>query len=151
MVTTSASTAAATRVGPVTATHAVETLVVDAARDQAAFGSGSDGRGDGPWDEAWARALDALELDVDQVEQDLVHAHLVEPDALGPVVAWEPPSDLGPLPASLRERAQAVLDRQLDVARRTAEALVASRRHAQAAQALRPRQIAVPVYLDTDA
>ncbi|GAA3795332.1 hypothetical protein [Cellulomonas soli] len=148
---TGPGTAAGTRLAPVAPATPVEGLVLDRTAHAPGRTDPDDrGRSTG-WDQAWARALDALELDVEQVERDLVHAHLVEADALTAPAPWQPPADLGPLPVSLRERAQAVLDRQLDAARRTAEALVASRRHAQVSQAMRPRQVEVPVYLDTDA
>lgn len=152
MITVARSSGSTTdvAVGPVTATRTVEPLVLDAARSGDPGRSGEGSQDDG-WTAAWSSALDALELDVEQVERDLVHAHLVDAEALSEPRAWQPPAGLGPLPASLRDRAQAVLERQLDAARRTAEALVASRRHARASQAMRPRQLDVPVYLDTDA
>ncbi|WP_449386356.1 hypothetical protein [Cellulomonas soli] len=141
-------TGAASLVAAVAPAATVETILDRTPRPPAPVRTS---RPDEAWDTAWSRALDALELDVEQVERDLVHAHLVEADAVVAAPPWQPPAGLGPLPAALRDRAQAVLDRQLDLARRTAEALVASRRHAQASQALRPRQVEVPVYLDTDA
>lgn len=113
------------------------------------------------WTVAWTRALEDLELDVAAAESLLVatrHGREVPavhgPDRVGGVrsgdrPAWRPPSGLGPLPASLQSRAQALLERQLDVARRTAEAALLSRRHSQAAEAMRARPPAVPVYLDT--
>jgi hypothetical protein len=113
------------------------------------------------WTVAWTRALEDLELDVAAAESLLVAArHGREVPAVhGPVAVgatgpdarpdWRPPTGLGPLPASLQSRAQALLDRQVDVARRTAEAALLSRRHSQAAEAMRARPPAVPVYLDT--
>lgn len=113
------------------------------------------------WTVAWTRALEDLELDVAAAESLLVAARhgrevpvvhgpdLVAVAEPGARPAWRPPSGLGPLPASLQSRAQALLERQLDVARRTAEAALLSRRHSQAAEAMRARPPAVPVYLDT--
>jgi hypothetical protein len=113
------------------------------------------------WTVAWTRALEDLELDVAAAEHLLVAArHGRElPAVHGPLAvgasgpddrpAWRPPTGLGPLPATLQSRAQALLERQLDVARRTAEAALLSRRHSQAAEAMRARPPAVPVYLDT--
>lgn len=99
------------------------------------------------WEAAWSHALTELELDVAQSEA------LLRADHEGPVrlrtQPWVPPTGLGPLPAPLVERAQALLDRQVEVARRTAEAAVLSRRHLVAVDALRERPPAVPVYLDT--
>lgn len=100
------------------------------------------------WVERWHEALTALELDVDAAEELLRVAHLPDVAEVARVAAWRPPSDLGPLPAPLLVRAQALLDRQLDVARRTAEAAAVSRRHLAATQALRPAVAEVPVYLD---
>ncbi|GEA90139.1 hypothetical protein [Cellulomonas cellasea] len=99
------------------------------------------------WDAAWSHALTELELDVAEAEA------LLRADHAGPVELrsqqWVPPTGLGPLPAPLVERAQALLDRQLDVARRTAAAALLSRRHLVAVDAMRERPPAVPVYLDT--
>ncbi|MGW6132493.1 hypothetical protein ACWFNE_20900 [Cellulomonas sp. NPDC055163] len=99
------------------------------------------------WEAAWSHALTELELDVEQAEA------LLRADHAGPVrlraQPWVPPTGLGPLPAPLVERVQALLDRQLDVARRTAEAALLSRRHLVAVDAMRERPPAVPVYLDT--
>lgn len=97
------------------------------------------------WEAAWSHALTELELDVAQAEA------LLRADHVGPVSAqpWVPPTGLGPLPAPLVERAQALLDRQVEVARRTAEAALLSRRHLVAVDAMRERPPALPVYLDT--
>jgi hypothetical protein len=57
---------------------------------------------------------------------------------------------LGPLPASLQVRAEALLDRQISVGRRIAEAANLSRRQAVAAEGMRSRPPAVPVYIDTE-
>lgn len=99
------------------------------------------------WDAAWEAALEALELDVDQVERALALRDI----ALDPPDPWRPPSGLGPLPAALADRARALLDRQIEVSRRVAEAAALARRHARAAQAMRSAPEASPVYLDTPA
>lgn len=104
-------------------------------------------RGEAAWETAWSAALADLELAADEAERVLTAAHL--PDAAGvALAAWAPPVGLPPLPASLRERAAALLDRQLDLARRTAEAARMNRRHQRAVEAMRARPAAVPVYVD---
>ncbi|NCT92761.1 hypothetical protein GXB85_17660 [Cellulomonas sp. APG4] len=100
------------------------------------------------WDAAWAGALEALELDVAQAEHMLTLGHIAHEPPRDP---WAPPPGLGPLPAGLVDRATALLDRQLEVARRLAEAADLSRRHSRAAEALRAQPPAVPVYVDTPA
>jgi hypothetical protein len=102
------------------------------------------------WDAAWSAALTELELDVAQAEALLRADHVPAKGPATVIAAWRPPVGLGPLPASLLTRAQALLDRQLDVGRRIAEAANLSRRQAVAAEGLRSRPPAVPVYLDTE-
>lgn len=97
------------------------------------------------WADAWRAALTALELDVVAAERILAADHV----DLVPASRWEPPTDLGPLPRELQERAEALLDRQIEVARRLAEAAKLSRRHSQAAQAMRAGGPTAPVYIDT--
>jgi hypothetical protein len=99
------------------------------------------------WEAAWTAALTELELDVADAEALLRADHLAHPARTTP---WIPPAGLGPLPASLLDRARTLLDRQLDVARRTAEQALLSRRHVIAVDAMRDRPAAVPVYLDTE-
>jgi hypothetical protein len=100
------------------------------------------------WEAAWSAALTDMELSVVQAEVLLHASHAASLG--GAPAAWHPPVGLGPLPASLVARAQALLGRQLDVARRTAEAANFSRRQAAAAQGMRSRPPALPVYIDTD-
>ncbi|PVU84182.1 hypothetical protein DDP54_10640 [Cellulomonas sp. WB94] len=101
------------------------------------------------WETAWSAALAVLELDVAQAEAQLAAAHTSAPVLTSPR-AWAPPVGLGPLPASLKTRAEALLDRQISVGRRIAEAANLSRRQAAAAEGMRSRPPAVPVYLDTE-
>lgn len=103
------------------------------------------------WETSWSRALDDLELDVAWVEEALRLQHLPPGDEVARLAAWVPPSDLGPLPASLAVRAAALLDRQTTAARRTVEAITRSRRHLAALDALQPRRPDVAVYVDTQA
>ena len=103
------------------------------------------------WLAAWTHALDAIELDVAAAEELLRTAHLTPVAEVAAASAWHPPAELGPLPAALHVRASAILERQLDVARRTAEALAYSRRHLAAADLARPRPLETPVYVDEQA
>lgn len=115
----------------------------------AAAGPSGVGTADG-WDGRWEQALHELELDVAAAERLLAAAHLPDVEEVT-ARRWRPPAGLGPLPAPLRERAQALLDHQLDLARRTAEAMTLARRQLAAADALRTRPSAVPVFVDTQA
>lgn len=96
------------------------------------------------WLTRWSAALDELQLEVDAAEALLTTDHL-PPGRRG----WVPPAGLGPFPAPLRARAEALVTRQTEVARRLAEAATLARRHAGAAQALRASGPARPVYVDT--
>ena len=91
----------------------------------------------------WAAALTDLELDVAEAEASLHADH-----APAPSTDWQPPTNLGPLPASLRTRAEALLARQTEVARQVTEAAALSRRHARAVQSMRANGPARPVYVD---
>ena len=99
------------------------------------------------WEAAWAQALSALELDVDGAEHLLALDHIAD----APPDRWAPPVGLGPLPASLHERARALIGRQTEVGRRLAEAAALSRKHSSAARAMRSAAPSVPVYLDLPA
>lgn len=99
------------------------------------------------WAAAWEDALAALEVDVALAEQMLVLGHLAQ----DPPDPWAPPAGLGPLPATLVDRARALLDRQIDVARQVAQAADLSRRHSRAVQAMRTQPPSSPVYVDTPA
>jgi hypothetical protein len=106
---------------------------------------------DGPdWDHAWAQALTDLEVAADEAERLLSMAHLPSTAQVAQVSAWRPPHGLGPLPYSLKERAEALVARQRDLALRTAEAARMSRRQARVADQLSTRPPAVPVYLDAE-
>jgi hypothetical protein len=101
------------------------------------------------WDAAWVEALDRLELDVAATEQLLQALHS---DAdLPPVTPgeWTAPVGLGPLPAALRERAGALLQRQLETARLVATELATTRRHANAVRAASRRDVVRPLFVDT--
>lgn len=105
------------------------------------------------WEAAWSAALTDLELDLAQAEALLRADHLATTGGATetrPVAVWHPPVGLGPLPASLQVRTEALLDRQISVGRRIAEAANLSRRQAAAAEGMRSRPPAVPVYIDTE-
>lgn len=101
------------------------------------------------WRASWERALDDLELDVDEAEALLAEERRNK--EIPVVKPWSPPADLGPLPLDLRPRADAILQRQIAVAQHIATALVGNRRQAAALSKIEtggngssPR----PVYLD---
>lgn len=100
------------------------------------------------WDEAWAGALEALELDVAEAEAMLSVDHIFEATARDP---WTPPVNLGPLPAHLAERARTLLGRQLEISRQLASAARNSRKHDRAISHMQWNTPAPPVYLDTPA
>jgi hypothetical protein len=99
------------------------------------------------WDAAWEAALSALELDIETTEHMLVLRDI----SADPPDPWAPPAGLGPLPVALADRVTALLDRQVEVSRRVAEAAHLARRHSRAAQAMRSVPPAQPVYIDTPA
>jgi len=98
------------------------------------------------WEVAWLSALDELELAADDAERLLAAAHL----PLVEVPRWTPPHGLGPLPLELKDRAEALLARHLDLAHRTAAAAAMSRREAAVVQQITAKAPALPVYLDAE-
>lgn len=103
----------------------------------------------GAWHTAWADALSQLEVDLAAAEELLAVAHLPTVEEVAAAAAWHPPVGLGALPAPLEVRARSLLDRQLAVARRLAEAAAQNRRQVTAAEAMRGRPAASPVFVDT--
>jgi hypothetical protein len=99
------------------------------------------------WTAAWIAALDRLELDVDETERMMTG--LPVSVAESQEHRWTAPTGLGPLPASLNERAMQVNARQIEVARRIALALGATRREADLAHRLSQNSgDAPPLYVD---
>lgn len=98
--------------------------------------------------DAWESALTSLEVDVAAAERMLALDRIAE---TAPASRWTPPTGLGPLPLSLADRATALLERQIEVGRRLAEAAELSRRHLKAAHAMRATAPSAPVYLDLPA
>ncbi|WP_432571710.1 hypothetical protein [Kineococcus sp. SYSU DK005] len=81
------------------------------------------------WRTAWAAALDAVEMDV-RTAEELVRSLHEGVDELPPsplAQDWVEPSLLGPVPAEFAERARRLLQRQIDVGERLAEAVVHAR------------------------
>lgn len=96
---------------------------------------------------SWSHALRALERDLEQVERLLADGEAAEPAA----EAWTPPAGLGPIPAELTDQARALLERQIEVARRLSAAAGDSRRHDRALSHLGQDVPRPPVYIDTPA
>lgn len=115
---------------------------------------GGDTRGRDERESAWSRALAEMEAVADRAEALLRAARSPEV-AAGLDVAvtepWRTPRGLGPLPLDLAPRAAALVERQRDLVRRTAEQLGEHRRSLRLADSLRTRPAAVPVYLDAEA
>jgi hypothetical protein len=104
------------------------------------------------WGPAWSAALDALELEVSQVEALLVDDHAQRDAAAATAataVVWTPPTDLPPLPVELAERALAVLHRQTAAAAALATAMTANRRHSLLATRMSGDEASArPAYID---
>jgi hypothetical protein len=79
--------------------------------------------------QTWPAVLDALEGDVHEVEQTLARGRAEEIAAWGRrSTDWIPPSNLGPLPDDLRERAARLLQHQLAVAEALVERITQSQK-----------------------
>jgi hypothetical protein len=102
------------------------------------------------WDTAWAGALATLELDVEVAERILAGDHLPTVEEIARLAAWRVPTDVGPLPASLSDRARALLDRQLAAAAAVGRAMTMNRRHLAAVDALHAAPAPRPVYVDIE-
>ncbi|MET7420638.1 hypothetical protein [Dactylosporangium sp. NPDC005555] len=102
----------------------------------------------GQWDTAWATALDAMELEADEVEQMLRHRDVLESAPVTPVT-FTPPEGLGPLPIALQDRARRLVQRQLDLARELTIAMAGNRQQARLVNRLHRETVdTVPVYVD---
>jgi hypothetical protein len=80
------------------------------------------------WRAAWIAALDELEADVEAVEAALDDEHRRR--ELPAAASWTPPAGLVPLPLELRDRADAILNRQLTAAKALTTAMAGNRRQA---------------------
>lgn len=96
------------------------------------------------FDDAWHRALDELELEVDRAELLLRDGHA---ETAAQLPRWTPPTMRAPLPETLRERAERLLERQLAVTGRLAAAMTSSRRHLDLVEQLVPSDPR-PMYVD---
>lgn len=99
---------------------------------------------------AWAEALDALELDVAEVERLLLVIE-ADPDVVPDLTAtWTAPAE--PLPAELAPRAAALLTRHQQAVERITAAMAAirrqQRRSSRLASRLDQRPENRPVYVD---
>jgi hypothetical protein len=86
-----------------------------------------------------------MEIAVTEAEALLADAHRAVS-----ATPWSPPVGIGALPAPLEERARALLERQLTVARVLSSSIVRGRRHRRALATLAPTPVHPPVYLDVD-
>ena len=100
------------------------------------------------FDAAWVQALTDLEMDVATAEAMLDSDHLPSVAQVAQMAAWQPPADLGPLPAPLLERAQVLADRQRSVAEAITRAMINNRRHLAALDEIHAPPPSRPVYLD---
>jgi hypothetical protein len=96
----------------------------------------------GAWREAWIDALDALEAEVTQVERLLEDDHRMRDTQ--PTTVWSPPRELGLLPSELRERADAILRRQVSAARALSAAITSNRQQAAFASRVEAGRHATP-------
>jgi hypothetical protein len=100
---------------------------------------------------AWVQALAEMEGAADRAEDLLRVARSAEPDVdVAVTEPWSTPRGLGPLPVTLAPRAAALVERQRDLVRRTAEQLGEHRRRLRTSDGLRTRAAAAPVYLDVE-
>ena len=98
--------------------------------------------------EEWTAALREVELDVDAAEELLEALHRgAEFSDEVTLPSWSAPQLSCPLPSDLVEHASSVLQRQLDVSRQLAEAIVQARVHHRALGKLDPAEH-VPVFFD---
>jgi hypothetical protein len=89
----------------------------------------SDGAGHSSVPVNWAMVLDHLEGEVLAAEETMAHGRAEEIATWGRRSEdWVPPSNLGPLPDDLRERAARLLQHQLAVAEALIERITQSQR-----------------------
>lgn len=99
------------------------------------------------WQLSWEQALADLELDLDTAQALLqsVHDNDDLPAGLG---SWAPPAGLGPLPATLAERAQLVLERQIAIIEQVAHAATRSRQHLEMQRRMSEQAPSRPLFVD---
>ncbi|GIG35487.1 hypothetical protein [Cellulomonas pakistanensis] len=139
---------------PVEGAHAGTALDADARPHRDAHAGERGASGDR--EAAWARALADMEAAADRAEHLLAAAGWADAGAAAHAAdaavtaPWRTPRGLGSLPLALAPRAAALVDRQRDLVRRTAEQLDDHRRALRTADGLRTRAAAAPVYLDVE-
>lgn len=101
------------------------------------------------WVEAWSAALDGFEMTLADAERLVTTGALIDSALESLSLGWSAPTHLGPLPPVLKDRATAILDRQLEMAAHLAEAARSARQHMQVVENLRHRAPSTPVYIDT--
>jgi hypothetical protein len=143
----------------VTAAAATDAIAPDAPpREAADHGASHDDH-----EAAWLRALAEMERAADRTDDLLLVAGAqgVAADGDGTrddgaaveavlAGAWRPPLGLGALPADLAPRAAALVERQRELLRRTAEQLDEHRRRLRTSDGLRTRAATAAVYLDVE-
>jgi len=102
----------------------------------------------GDWRSAWVAALDHLEADIGQVEEQLRTDQFLRDTP--PADPWNPPEGIGPLPLDMRPRADRILARQVAAAEGLARAMAANRRQAAVTNKIElfDDGAARPTYLD---
>lgn len=97
-------------------------------------------------DASWEQTLTRLEADVDRISSAVAAGEAPDVDP------WTPPTDLGPLPAHLRDRAVGILERQTRVLASTSEAARGLARQRKVADRMSSgRAGSAPVYVDVRA
>ncbi|GAA2356701.1 hypothetical protein [Dactylosporangium salmoneum] len=107
---------------------------------------------DSEWTEAWAAALEAMELEADAVEEMLRHRDMLQRTSDHALFA--PPVGIGPLPLELTERARRLVQRQLDLSRELSIAIAGNRQQARLVSRLQregPGGQPPPVFVDNRA
>ncbi|WP_328291743.1 hypothetical protein OG218_03125 [Kineococcus sp. NBC_00420] len=100
------------------------------------------------WSSAWDDALRSVELDVDRAELLIRAMHAGEEPSEGlPAHDWVAPAALGQVPHEFAERARVLLQRQLDVSERLAEAMIHARSRRRALGKFDPAE-RPPVFID---
>ena len=115
----------------------------------AAGGSNAGGRQENRQPLDWQRVLTDLEGEVLLAEETLARGRADEIATWGRRTEdWLPPSNLGPLPLDLRERAARLLQHQLAVAEALVERITQSQRQRDLAARMSYGVRAVPSYID---
>jgi len=142
-----------TALPPVERSTAGTALDADAGPGRHAPEHGGPDHGRAGREAAWLAALAAMELGAERAEELLAGAQRAgAPEVVDVALTapWRTPRGLGPLPVSLAPRAAALVERQRDLARRTADQLAEHRRRMRTADGLRTRPAPAPAYLDVE-